>query len=53
MKLKVYIETTIPSFFFEERNDIEALSRKNWTMQWWDSEAVNYDLFLVWLLLKN
>jgi hypothetical protein len=45
MKSKVYIETTIPSFLFEERKSIEAVSRKRWTMQWWDKESQNYDLF--------
>jgi predicted nucleic acid-binding protein len=32
----VYIETTIPSFYFELRKEPEMVARKNWTCQWWD-----------------
>ena len=37
MKPIVYIETTIPSFFFEMRNEPEMAARRNWTRQWWKS----------------
>ena len=45
MKHKVYIETTIPSFQFEERTSIDAVSRKKWTESWWKSESGKYDIF--------
>ena len=36
MKPSVYIETTIPSFYYETRNGAEFVAMKNWTYQWWD-----------------
>jgi hypothetical protein len=32
----VYIETTIPSFYYEVREEPEMIARRNWTRQWWD-----------------
>ena len=32
----VYIETTIPSFYFEVRKEPEMVARRNWTCHWWD-----------------
>ena len=32
----VYIETTIPSFYYEIREEPEMVARRNWTRQWWD-----------------
>jgi predicted nucleic acid-binding protein len=32
----VYIETTIPSFYYEVRQEPEMIARRNWTHQWWD-----------------
>lgn len=40
----VYIETTIPSFYFEARKEPEMLARRNWTRQWWDERATDFDL---------
>ena len=37
MKPLVYIETTIPSFYFEIRSEPEMVARKNWTREWWKS----------------
>ena len=44
MLKKVYIETTIPSFYYEIRNEPEMISRKNWTQQWWNDHSQNYQL---------
>jgi len=33
----VYIETTIPSFYFETRREPEMVARRNWTREWWKS----------------
>jgi hypothetical protein len=41
---KVYIETTIPSFYFTTRTDPESVARKNWTQHWWDFKRRNYEL---------
>ena len=37
MKPQVYIETTIPSFYFEGRLEPEMVARRNWTREWWKS----------------
>ena len=42
MKPKVYIETTIPSFYFENRKTADAIARKRWTREWWDDYRNNY-----------
>jgi len=35
MKPRVYIETTIPSFYFETRSTPEMVARRQWTRHWW------------------
>ena len=44
MKKRVYIETSIPSFYFEARIEPEMIARRNWTRDWWDHQARKYDL---------
>ncbi|MBF0479203.1 MAG: type II toxin-antitoxin system VapC family toxin [Candidatus Omnitrophica bacterium] len=44
MKKRVYIETSIPSFYFEVRTEPEMIARRNWTREWWDEHAHNYEL---------
>lgn len=44
MSLKVYIETTIPSFYFETRRNVECVSRRNWTRRWWDEHRHEHQL---------
>ena len=44
MPLKVYIETTIPSFYFEARRSPDCVARRNWTRQWWDDHRDEYEL---------
>ena len=44
MKPRVYIETTIPSFYHETRPEPEIVARRNWTRQWWDEERHRYEL---------
>ena len=51
---KVYIETSIPSFYYETRTEVEFIAMRNWTRLWWKesrkelecytSEAVLYEL---------
>lgn len=41
----VYIETTIPSFYYETREDPESVAMRNWTREWWDSERVRFECF--------
>jgi hypothetical protein len=42
MARKVYIETTIPSFYHEVRTEPEMISRKNWTRSWWENRSDRY-----------
>lgn len=35
MQKRVYIETTIPSFYYTLRADAESVARMNWTRRWW------------------
>jgi len=44
-KPRVYVETTIPSFYYEIRTAPEIVARRAWTRQWWDNSAGNdYEL---------
>ncbi len=42
MKLKVYIETSIPSFYHEIRPEPEMAARRSWTRFWWDNCLHHY-----------
>jgi PIN domain len=44
-KPRVYIETTIPSFYHEVRTDPEMIARRQWTREWWDIHRIDYDVF--------
>lgn len=41
----VYIETTIPSFYFETRTSVEIVTWRNATRLWWDRYRQHYSLF--------
>jgi hypothetical protein len=34
---RIYIETTIPSFYYEVRTDATMLARRQWTREWFDT----------------
>ena len=42
MTAKVYIETSIPSFYYEIRTEPDMVARKEWTRQWWNDASENY-----------
>ncbi len=44
MKSKIYIETSIPSFYYEIRTAPEIVARKNWTRQWWNESRQFYEI---------
>ena len=44
MKPRVYIETTIPSFYFEIRTQPDMVARKNWTVDWWNNFRSRFEL---------
>lgn len=41
---KVYIETTIPSFYHEVRTEPDMVARRVWTRQWWDEQRHAFDV---------
>src|SRR6476661_6886197 len=41
-KARIYVETTIPSFYYEIRAAAEIVARREWTRQWW-ATAVDRD----------
>jgi len=41
---RVYVETTIPSFYFETRTGPEMVARREWTRRWWDNAGVRYEM---------
>lgn len=44
MKKRVYIETTIPSFYYENRKEHDMIARRDWTRYWWDIQKDYYEL---------
>jgi len=44
MKPKIYVETSIPSFYHEIRTEPEMIARREWTRQFWDELSRNYIL---------
>ena len=44
MRKRVYIETTIPSFYYEIRSTPDMVARRAWTRDWWDNQSFHYDL---------
>jgi hypothetical protein len=44
MNRRVYIETTIPSFYHEVRTEPEMLARRAWTREWWDVYRSDFEL---------
>ncbi len=41
---RVYVETTIPSFYHETRIAPEIVARREWTRQWWSAASDRYEL---------
>ena len=40
----VYVESTIPSFYHEERTAPAIVARRQWTREWWDTAPQRYEL---------
>ena len=45
MKSSVYVETSIPSFYYEVRTEPDNIARREWTRQWWNEHLANYDAY--------
>ena len=41
---RVYIETSIPSFYYTLHTDIESRAMKSWTRKWWNQYADQFTL---------
>jgi len=39
---RVYIETSIPSFYHEGRTAPDMVARRDWTRDWWDNQRQSY-----------
>jgi len=44
VKPRVYIETSVPSFYHELRPEPEMVARRAWTREWWDGHRSDYAL---------
>jgi predicted nucleic acid-binding protein len=44
MNPRVYVETTIPSFYHEVRTEPEMQARRAWTREWWDDHRWGFEL---------
>jgi len=44
VKPRVYVETTIPSFYHELRTAPDIVARREWTRLWWNGASGRYDL---------
>lgn len=44
MNRRTYVETSIPSFYFEQRPQAEMVARREWTRAWWASAASTSEL---------
>ncbi len=44
MKPTVYIETSIFSFYYDERTSADVVAMRQWTRDWWDRKRNEFDL---------
>ena len=44
MKSRIYIETSIPSFYHEVRTEPDMVARRDWTRKFWDAASEEYTL---------
>jgi len=44
MAARAYVETSIPSFYFEARTEPEMVARRTWTRNWWSQATASVEL---------
>ena len=44
MNQLIYVETSIPSFYFETRPGAQMQARREWTRDWWAVAALTEEL---------
>ena len=47
MNRLIYVETSIPSFYFETRQRPEHQARRQWTRDWWELARLS-DTLVTW-----
>ena len=50
---KLYIETTIPSFYFNQRSEPEMIARGNWTRRWWANQFADFESVSSYLVVEE
>lgn len=40
---RIYVETSIASFYFETRQEADMVARRDWTRRWFDSAMAGSD----------
>lgn len=46
IKPRVYVETSIPSFYHEQRTNPDVVVRREWTRLWWAEAPSKYELVI-------
>ena len=46
LKPRVYVETSIPSFYHERRTSPDVVARREWTRLWWADAPAKYELVI-------
>lgn len=46
MNTLIYVETSVPSFYFDTRRDVEMQARCRWTRLWWSLPKPDTDLVI-------
>ncbi len=44
MSALIYVETSVPSFYFETRPEPEMQAKRKWTREWWDAPKFGVEL---------
>ncbi len=50
---KLYVETTIPSFHYNQRPEPEMVARCNWTRQWWNNQIGGFEAATSYLVIEE
>jgi hypothetical protein len=46
MSAVIYIETSIPSFYFDTRTSAEMQAKRQWTREWWNAQKFDVELVI-------
>lgn len=52
-KPRVYVETTVPNFYYDFRTSLTVTMRREATRRWWENAAERYDLFTSGVVLQE